>query len=133
MLQQTRVEVVVPYSRRFLRRFPTLEALAAAPLDDVLALWSGLGYYARARNLHRAARACGGALPRTSAELRALPGFGPYTAAAVASLAVGEGVPLVGGNVARVLARAFAIPGEGKTPAWTTAPGSLAARRGGQV
>src|SRR5207245_2748632 len=105
MLQQTRVDVVVPYYRRFLRRFPTLEALAAAPLDDVLALWSGLGYYARARNLHRAARACGGALPSTSAELRALPGFGPYTAAAVASLAFGADVPLVDGNVARVLAR----------------------------
>src|SRR2546428_13369898 len=95
MVRQPRVAVVVPYSRRFLRRFPTLEALAAAPLDDVLALWSGLGYYARARNLHRAARACGGALPRTSAELRALPGFGPYTAAAVAPPALGDGRPLV--------------------------------------
>jgi len=117
MLQQTRVDVVVPYYRRFLLRFPTLEALGAGPLDDVLALWSGLGYYARARNLHRAARACGGALPSTSAELRALPGFGPYTAAAVASLAFGEDVPLVDGNVARVLARAFAIPGDPKTQA----------------
>ena len=132
MLQQTRVEVVVPYYRRFLRRFPTLEALAAAPLDDVLALWSGLGYYARARNLHRAARACGGALPSTSAELRALPGFGPYTAAAVASLAFGEDVPLVDGNVARVLARAFAIPGDPKTQAWKIARDLLPPGRGGQ-
>ena len=132
MLQQTRVEVVVPYYRRFLRRFPTLRTLAVAPLDDVLALWSGLGYYARARNLHLAARACGGALPRTSAELRALPGFGPYTAAAVASLAFGEDVALVDGNVARVLARAFAIPGDAKPMAWKIARDLLPAGRGGQ-
>jgi A/G-specific adenine glycosylase len=132
MLQQTRVEVVVPYYRRFLRRFPTLRALAAAPLDEVLALWSGLGYYARARNLHRAARACGGALPRTAAELRALPGFGPYTAAAVASLAFGEDVPLVDGNVARVLARAFAVPGDAKSVAWKIARDLLPAGRGGR-
>src|SRR5947209_17966249 len=81
MLQQTRVEVVVPYFQRFLRRFPTLQALAAAPIDEVLALWSGLGYYARARNLHRAAQdapALGG-LPRTSAARGELPGFGRYT------------------------------------------------------
>ena len=76
-LQQTRVEVVVPYYRRFLQRFPTLEALAGAPLDEVLALWSGLGYDGRARNLHKAAQACAGALPRTEKELRGLPGFGP--------------------------------------------------------
>src|SRR3954464_1149600 len=67
MLQQTRVDVVLPYYERFLRRFPSLQALAAAPVDDVLALWSGLGYYARARNLHRAAQAARGGLPRTSA------------------------------------------------------------------
>ena len=132
MLQQTRVEVVVPYYRRFLRRFPTLRTLAVAPLDDVLALWSGLGYYARARNLHLAARACGGALPRTSAELRALPGFGPYTAAAVASLAFGEDVALVDGNVTRVLARAFAIPGDAKAMAWKIARDLLPAGRAGQ-
>src|SRR5712671_5280136 len=87
MLQQTRVDVVVPYYERFLARFPTLLALAASDLDDVLALWSGLGYYARARNLHRAAQSCGGELPRSEKELRRLPGFGPYTSAAVASLA----------------------------------------------
>ena len=121
MLQQTRVEVVIPYYRRFLRRFPTLRALAVSPLDDVLALWSGLGYYARARNLHRAARACGGQLPATAAELRALPGFGPYTAAAVASLAFREDVPLVDGNVARVLARVFRIEEGARTKAWEIA------------
>lgn len=131
MLQQTRVEVVVPYYRRFLRRFPTLPALAAAPLDDVLALWSGLGYYARARNLHRAARACGGELPRTAAELRALPGFGPYTAAAVASLAFGEDVPLVDGNVARVLARVFVLRGDARAGAWKIAPALLPHGRSG--
>ena len=114
MLQQTRVEVVVPYYRRFLRRFPTLRALARAPLDDVLALWSGLGYYARARNLHKAAKAAGNALPRTCAELRELPGFGPYTAAAVASLAFNEDAPLVDGNVARVLARVHALRGDAR-------------------
>src|SRR5581483_3077585 len=116
---------------RFLRRFPTLRALAASPLDDVLALWSGLGYYARARNLHRAAQACGGALPRTSAELRALPGFGPYTAAAVASLAFGEDAPLVDGNVARVLARVFAVRDDARAAAWKIAPSLLPPGRAG--
>jgi A/G-specific adenine glycosylase len=132
MLQQTRVEVVVPYYRRFLRRFPSVRALARAPLDDVLALWSGLGYYARARNLHRAARACGGALPRTAEELRALPGFGPYTAAAVASLAFGEDVPLVDGNVARVLARVFALDGDARARAWRIVPELLPPGRAGE-
>lgn len=131
MLQQTRVEVVIPYYRRFVRRFPTLRALASAPLDDVLALWSGLGYYARARNLHRAAQACGGRLPPTAAELRALPGFGPYTAAAVASLAFGEDVALVDGNVARVLARVFALDGDARARAWKIAPGLLPRGRSG--
>jgi A/G-specific adenine glycosylase len=121
MLQQTRALVVIPYYRRFLRRFPTLAKLAKAPLDDVLALWSGLGYYARARNLHRAAQAAGRELPRTSAGLRELPGFGPYTAAAVASLAFGEDVPLVDGNVARVLARVFRLRGDARPQAWRLA------------
>ena len=115
MAQQTRLDVVVPYFDRFVGRFPTLAALAAAPLEEVLSLWSGLGYYARARNLHRAAQAAvarGGALPATFAELSELPGFGPYTAAAVASLAFGEDVPLVDGNVARVLARVLRLPGD---------------------
>ena len=93
MLQQTRVDVVVPYYLRFLRRFPTLASLAGASEDEVLALWSGLGYYARGRNLHRAARAAAaaGGLPRTAAALRELPGFGPYTAAAVASPSASAG------------------------------------------
>jgi A/G-specific adenine glycosylase len=131
MLQQTRVDVVLPYYARFLARFPTLQALAAAPLDDVLALWSGLGYYARARNLHRAAQAAGSALPQTSEALRALPGFGPYTAAAVASLAYGEAEPLVDGNVARVFARVFRLDGDARKEAWPLARQHLPADRPG--
>src|SRR5438045_2904526 len=131
MLQQTRVEVVIPYYHRFLRRFPTLASLAAAPLDEVLALWSGLGYYARARNLHRAAQACGGRLPETADGLRALPGFGPYTAAAVASLAFGEDVALVDGNVARVLSRLFAIREDARARAWEIAARLLPRGRAG--
>jgi len=132
MLQQTRVDVVVPYYERFLSRFPTLRALAAADLDDVLALWSGLGYYARAHNLHRAALACGGELPATAAGLRALPGFGPYTAAAVASLAFNEDVALVDGNVARVLARVFKLTGDARARAWKIAAELLPPGRAGQ-
>jgi A/G-specific adenine glycosylase len=137
MLQQTRVDVVVPYYRRFLERFPTLEALAEASEDEVLALWSGLGYYARGRNLHRAARAAAalGGLPRSASELRQLPGFGPYTAAAVASLAFGEQVGLVDGNVARVLARVLRLPGdaaEARERAWRVAPQLLPAGRAGE-
>jgi A/G-specific adenine glycosylase len=109
MLQQTRVSVVVDYFERFTARFPTVDTLAQANEDDVLSLWSGLGYYSRGRNLHRAAQAVmqqhGGAFPSTSAALAALPGVGPYTAAAVASLAFGERVAVVDGNVARVMAR----------------------------
>jgi A/G-specific adenine glycosylase len=131
MLQQTRVDVVVPYYGRFLARFPTLHALAAAPLDDVLALWSGLGYYARARNLHRAAQACSGELPSTAGQLRALPGFGPYTAAAVASLAFNEDVPLVDGNVARVFARVFRLTRNARTEAWKIAAELLPPGRAG--
>src|SRR5258705_8593706 len=91
MLQQTRVDTVRPYYARFLARFPTVNALAAAPIDDVLALWSGLGYYARGRNLHRAAaivaREHDGVLPRGDAALQALPGIGRYTAGAIRSIA----------------------------------------------
>lgn len=109
MLQQTRVAVVEDYFRRFLRRFPDVRSLAAASEDEVLSLWSGLGYYSRGRNLHAAARAVverhAGRFPATSAELGRLPGVGPYTAAAVASLAFGEVIAVVDGNVARVLAR----------------------------
>jgi A/G-specific adenine glycosylase len=113
MLQQTRIAVVMPYYERWMRRFPDPASLAAAPLDDVLAAWSGLGYYGRARNLHRGAREVveryGGRVPDTAAALRDLPGVGRYTAGAIASMAFGRREPLVDGNVARVLARLFAI------------------------
>ena len=109
MLQQTRVATVIPYWEKWMAAFPTVRALATAPLDDVLAAWAGLGYYSRARNLHRGAQTIGDALPRTAAELRAVPGIGPYTAGAIASIAYGERAPLVDGNVARVLGRVFAI------------------------
>ena len=112
MLQQTRVETVVGYYHRFLKRFPDVESLAQAPLDDVLALWSGLGYYSRARNLHAAARAVcqghGGRFPNTLESLRTLPGVGAYTAGAIASIAMGQSAPLVDGNVIRVFSRLFA-------------------------
>jgi A/G-specific adenine glycosylase len=110
MLQQTQVATVVPYYRRFLDRFPSLQSLSRARLPQVLALWKGLGYYSRARNLHRAARQMArSGFPRTAQLLRELPGFGPYTSAAVASLAFGEPVPVVDGNVSRVLCRLRAI------------------------
>ncbi len=109
MLQQTRIEAAMGYYPRFLEAFPTVEALAEAPEERVLKLWEGLGYYSRARNMHRAAKICceqyGGALPGTAAELKKLPGVGAYTAGAVASLAFGEAVPAVDGNVLRILAR----------------------------
>ncbi|MEK9499865.1 A/G-specific adenine glycosylase [Gaopeijia maritima] len=109
MAQQTRVETVVPYYLRWLERYPTVEALADAPLDDVLKSWEGLGYYSRARNLHRAAGVVaedhGGALPDSFEGLRALPGVGEYTAGAIASIAFERAVPAVDGNVRRVYAR----------------------------
>ncbi len=115
MLQQTQVATVIPYWRRFLERFPTVWSLAGAELPEVFALWSGLGYYSRARNLHRAAgvivSAHGGVLPKTAKALLELPGFGRYTAGAVASIAFGEGAPLVDGNVARVFSRLFEVEG----------------------
>jgi A/G-specific adenine glycosylase len=111
MLQQTRVETALPYYERFLDRFPTVEALAAAEIDEVLALWSGLGYYRRARQLHAAARRIAeGAMPRTATGWRELPGVGAYTAAAVASIAFGEAVPVMDGNVERVVSRLLAVP-----------------------
>jgi A/G-specific adenine glycosylase len=113
MLQQTRVHTVIPYWQRWMARFPTVHALAEAPLDDVLAAWAGLGYYSRARNLWAGAKAVAGrfrgALPQRASELREVPGIGPYTAGAIASIAFGERAPLVDGNVARVLARVYAI------------------------
>jgi len=121
MLQQTQVETVIPYYQRWLARFPSVTALAAAPLHDVLAAWEGLGYYSRARNLHRAAQMVaterGGALPHTLAELLALPGIGRYTAGAIASIAFGVDAPVLDGNVKRVLARAFNIQSDVKSPA----------------
>ena len=113
MLQQTRVATVIDRYVEFLRRFPTLQALAEAPEDDVLALWSGLGYYRRARLLHRGAqfvqREFRGKLPRTATALRTLPGVGEYTAAAIASIAFGESVAVLDGNVERVLLRILGL------------------------
>ncbi|HET8551115.1 MAG TPA: A/G-specific adenine glycosylase, partial [Gammaproteobacteria bacterium] len=115
MLQQTQVATVIPYFKRFMARFPDLATLAAAPLDDVLALWSGLGYYARARNLHRAAQSAvaeyGGELPASLDELMAFPGIGRSTAGAILSLSRGQRHPILDGNVKRVLARFHAIAG----------------------
>jgi A/G-specific adenine glycosylase len=109
MLQQTQVATVLDYYPRFLARFPDVAALAAAPLDEVLALWSGLGYYSRARNLHRCAQAVvadhGGAFPPTAAHLATLPGIGRSTAAAIAAFCFGERVAILDGNVKRVLSR----------------------------
>ena len=113
MLQQTRVETVIPYYERFLARFPDVASLALARDEEVLALWSGLGYYSRARALAAAARAIvgqhGGRFPRTRAGWLALPGVGPYTAGAVLSIAFSEREPLVDGNVERVFARLFGL------------------------
>ena len=113
MLQQTRVEAVVPYYERFLARFPTVGALATADLDDVLSLWAGLGYYSRARNLKRAAEQVvadhDGRLPDEAEALQTLPGIGRYTAGAIASIAFERPAPIVDGNVARVLARLLGL------------------------
>lgn len=113
MLQQTRVDTVREPFARFMARFPTIGALADAPLADVLAEWSGLGYYARARNLHAAARVIqsqhAGQFPVASDDVRALPGIGPYTAGAILSIAFGQRAPILDGNVVRVLSRVFAI------------------------
>ncbi|HMC14031.1 MAG TPA: A/G-specific adenine glycosylase [Albitalea sp.] len=116
MLQQTQVATVLGYYGRFLQRFPDVAALAAAPLDDVFALWSGLGYYSRARNLHRCAQAIvaqhGGRFPATSAALAELPGIGRSTAAAIAAFCFGERVAILDGNVKRVLTRALGFDGD---------------------
>jgi len=116
MLQQTTVKAVIPYYARFLARFPKVTDLAAAPLDDVLKLWAGLGYYARARNLHACARAVatdhGGVFPGTETGLRALPGIGDYTAAAIAAIAFGQHASPVDGNIERVVSRLFAVDDE---------------------
>lgn len=124
MLQQTRVDQVRPYYDRFMERFPTAEHLGKAPLEDVLKAWEGMGYYARARNLHRAARRVvdehGGQIPDDPAQISDLPGIGPYTAAAISSIAFGRDCPVVDGNVVRVLSRLFHL---------TDDPASSAARK----
>jgi A/G-specific adenine glycosylase len=114
MLQQTQVAAVVPYYQRFLARFPDVESLAAASEEEVLGFWSGLGYYARGRNLRRAAQvvAARGGFPRDAASLAGLPGVGPSTAAAIAAFAFGERAAILDGNVKRVLARRFGAVGE---------------------
>jgi A/G-specific adenine glycosylase len=116
MLQQTTVAAVIDYYNRFLAHFPTLEDLANANLEDVLHLWQGLGYYSRARNLHKCAKELmqnyNGTFPQTAAELQKLPGIGPYTSAAIASIAFHENVAVVDGNIERVISRIYQI----KTP-----------------
>lgn len=115
MLQQTQVTTVIPYFERFMARFPTVTDLANAPLDEVLHLWTGLGYYARARNLHKAAQQVatqhGGAFPQNFDAVSALPGVGRSTAGAVLSLSLGQRFPILDGNVKRVLARCYAVEG----------------------
>ncbi len=132
MLQQTRVALVAPYWERFLARFPDVAALAGAADDDLLAAWSGLGYYRRARSLRAAARRIrdehGGRFPRSADALRALPGIGPYTAGAVLSIAFDAPEPLVDGNVARVLSRLFALDAPPESAAAKRALWTLAAR-----
>jgi len=116
MLQQTQVATVIPYYERFLQKFPRVHDLAAAPLDDVLKLWAGLGYYSRARNLHKGAQTIverfGGKIPTSPELIREIPGIGAYTAGAILSIAYGLPEPLVDGNVARVFSRLFLLKGD---------------------
>ena len=137
MLQQTTVVAARDYFLDFTARWPDVRALAAAPLDDVLARWAGLGYYARARNLHAAARVVaedmGGVFPQTAAALEALPGIGPYTAAAIAAICHDERVPVIDGNVERVLARVMRldIPPRDAKPALRAALAAIVPQRAG--
>ncbi|HZO88733.1 MAG TPA: A/G-specific adenine glycosylase [Chthonomonadaceae bacterium] len=130
MLQQTQVATAIPYFLRFMERFPTVEALAAAPIEEVLKYWAGLGYYARARNLHRAAQMVvekfGGRVPDTPEEIESLPGIGRYTAGAILSMAYNLPRPLVDANVIRVLSRVFGLRGDPKSAANQAALWSLA-------
>ena len=132
MLQQTRVETVIPYFARFMERFPTVDALASAPLDEVLTAWSGLGYYSRARNLHKAASmvVARGGFPTDVVGLRELPGVGPYVAGAIASIALGLDEPTVDGNIERVLSRIHKYIGA-KAGIWELARGHLPLGRAG--
>jgi len=142
MLQQTQVETVKPYYERFLGRFPNVSKLARARLDTVLKVWEGLGYYSRARNLHKAAktiaRDLAGVFPRTREGLMSLPGIGPYTAGAIASIAFDQAVPVVDGNVTRVLCRLLAVQDDPRQPAtrqrlWSVAGGLVAKGRAGDL
>lgn len=120
MLQQTRVEAVIPYYERFLCRFPTLQSLAEAPQEELLKLWEGMGYYSRARSLQKAAqlicREAGGVFPDSYDRVRALPGVGPYTAGAICSIAFEQAVPAVDGNVMRVVSRLLENAGDPSSP-----------------
>ncbi len=140
MLQQTRVETVIPYFLRWMERFPTIAALADASQQDVLAAWEGLGYYSRARNLQRAAQVVtqeyAGQMPDDAAGLLTLPGIGRYTAGAIASIAFGQDEPVLDGNIRRVLARVFDVSLPAKSPAgekklWELAAAHLPAGRAG--
>ena len=130
MLQQTQVVTVIPFFLRFLERFPTVEALASAPIEDVLLFWAGLGYYARARNLHRAAQIVvaqhGGKVPDAPEIIETLPGIGRYTAGAILSIAYNRPRPLVDANVIRVLSRLFGLHGDPKSAANQTMLWALA-------
>ena len=140
MLQQTRVETVVPYYQRWMERFPDIPTLAKAPLQEVLSTWEGLGYYSRARNLQRAAlfvmEKYEGELPAETAELRELPGIGRYTAGAIASIAFGKDEPALDGNIRRVLARVFDVSEPARSPLgerrlWELAAANLPPGRAG--
>ena len=140
MLQQTRVETVVPYFERWMARFPTVAALAAAPLQEVLSLWEGLGYYSRARNLHAAAQKVvtvfEGKLPEEARALRSLPGIGPYAAGAIASIGFGQDEAALDGNARRVYARVFDVEvparsSEGDRRLWQIARAQIPPGRAG--
>lgn len=132
MLQQTQVATVIPYYERFMERFPTIAALAEAPQDELLKHWEGLGYYSRARNLHKAAqqiaRTESGVFPRDFEQIRALPGIGDYTAGAISAIAFNQPRPAVDGNVLRVLSRWFALPDDVTRPQTRKRFEDLAAR-----
>src|SRR5204863_219010 len=130
MLQQTQVATVIPYYERWMAHFPTVQSLAVAPLEEVLRTWAGLGYYARARNLHEAAKRVvkdhGGRVPADDQALYKLPGIGRYTSGAIRSIAFNQSAPILDTNVSRVLTRVFRIDGDPKSTAnmkrlWQTA------------
>jgi A/G-specific adenine glycosylase len=130
MLQQTTIPHATPYFERFVTRWPTVETLAAATWEDISAAWAGLGYYSRARNLHACAKvvADSGGFPQNAKGLRELPGVGPYTAAAIASIALDERIAPVDGNIERVVSRLWAIPSDRTEAGWRAAKVAIAAR-----